>query len=311
MWIEVFRSGTFTDSRGRTQTFTESDLEQMAKVYNERVENDPSSEAPLVKGHPTDGAPAHGWVERLARRGSVLYAKLKSLSKEIIDEINEGRYRKVSISLYPNFMLRHIGLLGAETPAVDGLRPISFVSLDDAVSFDYPAGDKVEFAELRQEIRRLEIENTKLSLQNEALRNQLQKTLRESLVRSFREFAKQVNESGEYLLIPPAKEEQFVELLEYCAKVDELLRAKHSEEFPENFSLLERVKQFVSELKPLPIRREYSLLRNESIAFENMFEGKKVDENRLNIHLRAKSLQKENPELSYEQALIIANKEKV
>lgn len=308
MWIEIFRSGTFTDSQGRTQTFTENDLEQMAKIYNERIEKDPSSEAPLVKGHPKDNAPAHGWVERLARRGSVLYAKLKSLSKEIIDEINEGRYRKVSISMYPNFMLRHIGLLGAESPAVKGLRPISFVEFDETVAFDYPAEENVEFAELRQEIRRLEIENSQLARQNEALRDQLQKTLRESLAKSFRQFIKDVNEKSDYLIIPPAREEQFVELLEYCAKVDELLLTSHDESFPENFSILERVKQFISEIKPLPIKREYTLARNESIAFENSFEGKKVDENRLEIHLRAKNLQKENPELSYEQALMIANK---
>ncbi|ROL56034.1 hypothetical protein D9V84_09810, partial [Bacteroidetes/Chlorobi group bacterium Naka2016] len=50
MWIEVFRTGTFTDSKGRTQTFTESDLDRIARQYNERVESDSSFEAPLVKG---------------------------------------------------------------------------------------------------------------------------------------------------------------------------------------------------------------------------------------------------------------------
>lgn len=306
MWIEIFRTGTFTDSNGRTQTFTESDLEQIARQYNERTSNDASYEAPLVKGHPQTDSPAYGWVERLARRGNVLYAKLKSVSREIIEEINAGKFRRVSISLYPNLMLRHIGLLGGETPAVSGLRPISFVELDESTNFEY-SSETVDFAELRQEIRRLENENLQLARQNEALRNDLQKAHHESLARSFRDFIRQVNASSDYVLIPPAREQTLLQILEFAAKADVNVRQTNPELFPEGFQLVESIKQFISELQPLPIKREFSMPVNSQMTFDDAFAGRKIDETRLNLHLRAKELQKENPELSYEQALFLAN----
>lgn len=306
MWIEIFRTGTFTDSNGRTQTFTENDLERIARQYNDRIESDPSYEAPLVKGHPQSDSPAHGWVERLARRGNILYAKLKSLSREIIDEINSGKYRRVSISLYPDFMLRHIGLLGGEAPAVRGLRPISFVELDESTNFEYFA-ESVDFAELRQEIRRLENENHQLALQNEALRNDLQKAHRESLARSFRDFVRRVNDSSDFVLIPPAQEQSLLKILEFASKADENVRQTNPELFPEGFNLVESIKQFLSELRPIPLKREFSMPVNEKMTFDEAFAGRKIDESRLNLHLRAKELQKENPELSYEQALFLAN----
>ncbi|MGB9772220.1 MAG: hypothetical protein ACPLX7_09665 [Candidatus Kapaibacteriota bacterium] len=307
MWIEIFRTGTFTDSKGRTQTFTESDLERIARQYNERVEGDASFEAPLVKGHPQSNSPAFGWVERLARRGNVLYAKLKSLSKEIIDEINEGRYRRVSISLFPDLMLRHIGLLGAETPAVKGLRPISFVEFDESVVFEY-ANETRDFAELEQEIRRLESENHDLARQNEALHEQLQKAYHESLAQRFREFVRRLNESSDYILIPPKKEQELVNLLEYAAKADEIIRSAKSEKFPEGYSFVDNIQRFFEEFRPVAIKQEFTHSPEQSIEFDEKFDGKKVDEKRLVLHHRARELQRKNPELSYEQALLLANK---
>jgi len=307
MWIEIFRSGTFTDSKGKTQTFTAEDLEQIARQYNERVASDSSLEAPVVKGHPESDSPAHGWVERLARRGNVLYAKLKQLSKEIIEEIKEGRYRRVSISMYPNYLLRHIGLLGGETPAVKGLRPIEFVELDETHTFEYSA-ESEDFAELRQEIRRLEIENSQLARQNESLQNQLQKAYHESLAQSFREFIRRINESSDYLLVPPSKEQALVEILEYAEQVDSYVQNANPEALRKDFSLLERIKEFLLELKPVAIRRNYTARELDVATIENPFEGRRVDEERLNLHLRAKELQKANPNLSYEQALLMANK---
>ena len=57
-WIEIARAGTFTDSKGRPQTFSAADLEQIATRYTPA-----RRDAPLVLGHPeTDAAPAFGWV---------------------------------------------------------------------------------------------------------------------------------------------------------------------------------------------------------------------------------------------------------
>ena len=70
-WIEIARTGTFTDSAGRPQTFTEDDLEAIAHAY------DPAKrDAPLVFGHPkTDAAPAFGWAARLRAENGKLFAQ--------------------------------------------------------------------------------------------------------------------------------------------------------------------------------------------------------------------------------------------
>ncbi len=305
MWIEILKTGTFTDSNGRIHTFSDEDLEHIAQMYNSQVEKNRSYEAPLVKGHPKDNSPAYGWVERLARRGKFLYAKLKSLSQEIIEDIKEGRFRRVSISLYPNLLLRHVGLLGGSTPAVDGLRPVAFIESDEASFIEYQS-DALNFAELRQEIQRLELMNSQLARQNETLRNQLLELRNESLAHSFRNFIQQLNSANDYIIVPPNKEDVLLELMQFCSIADEYFKTNKIELFPENFSFLERLKQVLLDVKPLPIRQEFSRARSEDYSYENLFDGKNVDQERLTLHLRAKQVQKDKPNLSYEEALILA-----
>ncbi len=307
MWIEIFRTGTFTDSSGVTETFTEVDLDKIVQKYNEQVEKEPSLEAPIVKGHPKSDSPAYGWVERLARRGNLLYAKLKSLSREIIDEIREGKFRKVSISLYPDYLLRHIGLLGAESPAVKGLKPISFVEMDEARAFEYSSSGSEDFAGLREEIRRLEYENSQLSHQNKALRKSLEKAHQDFLSRGFRDFVDKINNASDFLIVPPAKEQLLLQILEYSAKVDNFVRNYGSEDFSADFSLVDKIKEFFTDLKPIAIKKEYSEPLNKEISFGDEFIGKKLDDERMNLHLRAREIQKSNPHLTYEQAIMLVN----
>lgn len=122
MEIEVFKAGTWTDSAGNTRTWTEEDLQKIVQKYNEQKEH----EAPVVIGHPKDNAPAYGWVERLEKRGQSIWAIIKPTVKEFVDWVRQGLYKKVSISLYPDLLLRHIGFLGATPPAVKGLTPPQF-----------------------------------------------------------------------------------------------------------------------------------------------------------------------------------------
>lgn len=120
--IEVFRAGTWTDSAGNTRTWTEEDLDKIVQKYNSQKEH----EAPVVIGHPKDNAPAYGWVEQLERRGKSIWAKIRPTVQEFVDWVRQGLYKKVSISLYPDLLLRHIGFLGATPPAVKGLTPPQF-----------------------------------------------------------------------------------------------------------------------------------------------------------------------------------------
>lgn len=135
-WIEVFRAGTHTDSAGRQRTWTEEDLQKIAESYDPEYH-----EAPVVVGHPKDNAPAYGWVESLKVEGGKLLAKFKQVAEEFADAVKAGRFKKRSISLYPNMTLRHVGFLGAQPPAVKGLADIKFEGGEDAVVIEFGDGD--------------------------------------------------------------------------------------------------------------------------------------------------------------------------
>lgn len=128
MKIEIFRTGTHTNSNGDEKSWTEKDLDSIVSKYNPQ-----DHEAPVVIGHPKDNAPAFGWVEGLERKGSVLYATLKDLVPEFMDWVKKGLYKKRSISLHPDMTLRHIGFLGATPPAIKGLADVQFQSSESGV----------------------------------------------------------------------------------------------------------------------------------------------------------------------------------
>ena len=119
--IEIFKAGTHTDSSGNTREWTDKDLQEIASLY------DPANhEAPIVIGHPDTDSPAYGWVESLKAEGGKLLAKLKDVAPEFKDRFKRGLYKQVSIALYPDLGLRHIGFLGATPPAVKGLKQAIF-----------------------------------------------------------------------------------------------------------------------------------------------------------------------------------------
>lgn len=133
-WFEVFRAGNHTDAKGKERNFSEEDVNKIAEIYN----NQNSHLAPLVKGHPKDNEPAFGWVGKLKAEAGRLYLQFSELSKEIIEDVRDGKYKFTSISLYPNMLLRHVGILGAVPPAVKGLAPVQFTqSEEDVMSFDF------------------------------------------------------------------------------------------------------------------------------------------------------------------------------
>jgi hypothetical protein len=154
--IAIFRTGTHTDASGKTRIWTEDDLHTIAAKYNEQTEH----EAPVVVGHPKDNAPAFGWVSKLAVDGGILYASLKDLSAEFVDMVKNHRFKKRSIALYPDMLLRHVGFLGAVPPAVKGLADAVFSDRADiSVEFEFSenGGENVDekdkrIADLQREL---------------------------------------------------------------------------------------------------------------------------------------------------------------
>lgn len=120
-WIEVFSIGRWTDGAGNTSDWTLDDLKEIAESYNPQI-----YDAPIVIGHPDIDSPAYGWIDALKVEGEKLLAKPKQLVDEFKDWVKRGLYKKISISIFPDMTLRHIGFLGGAPPAVKGLKSVAF-----------------------------------------------------------------------------------------------------------------------------------------------------------------------------------------
>jgi hypothetical protein len=141
--FEIFRAGTHTATSGRSLAFSEADVAAIAAAYDPAVH-----EAPIVVGHPRDDAPAYGWVAGLQASAGALSARPQQLDAAFAELVAEGRFKKVSASFYApdsptnpkpgGWYLRHVGFLGAQPPAVKGLKAVAFAENEAGV---------VEFAE--------------------------------------------------------------------------------------------------------------------------------------------------------------------
>lgn len=136
--IQIFKPGTHAAMRGDVLSFSESDIAATAAAY------DPAKhEAPLVIGHPKHDAPAYGWVKSLSVTGAALDAEPSQVDPEFAELVSSGRFKKISASFYrpdsPSnpvpgvFYLRHVGFLGAQPPAVKGLKAVEFGDSDEGI----------------------------------------------------------------------------------------------------------------------------------------------------------------------------------
>jgi hypothetical protein len=166
-FIEIFKTGTHTDSAGREREWTERDLDKIVEKYNSQKEH----EAPIVVGHPKDNSPAFGWVESLKREGNKLLAKVKDVAENFKEWVNQGLYKKRSISLYPDMLLRHVGFLGAVPPAVKGLADFKFQDdnkeileyFEENKTFKEEDMTKEEIEAMREKLAQVEAEKKKLA----------------------------------------------------------------------------------------------------------------------------------------------------
>ena len=144
--IEIFRPGRHTDDQGIAHHFSEADVDGMAASYNPALR-----EAPLTVGHPKDNLPAYGWVKAVSRNAAgVLAITPHNVEPQFAEMVADKRFPKRSASFYPpqapnnptpgKWYLRHVAFLGAQPPAIAGLKDIQF-SEDDA-------GGAVSFSEI-------------------------------------------------------------------------------------------------------------------------------------------------------------------
>ncbi|CAP44762.1 hypothetical protein [Bordetella petrii] len=150
--IEIFRPGTHTAMSGETIGFTEAQLRASAAAYDPTLH-----EAPIVIGHPRADGPAYGWVKGL-RYAESLEAEPDQVEPQFAELVEAGRFKKVSASFYrpdsPSnpvpgvFYLRHVGFLGAQPPAIKGLRQVEFAdgAGGDVVELEF--SEAMEFGEV-------------------------------------------------------------------------------------------------------------------------------------------------------------------
>jgi len=134
--LQIFRSGSFTAMGGEEFSFSDADLRATAAAYRPELH-----EAPLVVGHPKDDAQAFGWVRGLTVRDGNLEADPDQVDEKFAELVRAGRFKKISASFYrpeskqnpvPGvWYLRHVGFLGAQPPAVKGLRPPAFAGSEE------------------------------------------------------------------------------------------------------------------------------------------------------------------------------------
>lgn len=155
--IHIFKPGTHTAMSGATLEFTEHDLAMSAQAYDPALH-----EAPLVVGHPSHDAPAYGWVKALHFADGGLQAEPAQVDAEFAELVQQGRFKKISASFYPPtsaqnpkpgvYYLRHVGFLGAQPPAVKGLKQVEFAE-DDCITLEFADYDDLTIAGLFRGLR--------------------------------------------------------------------------------------------------------------------------------------------------------------
>lgn len=126
--IEIFIPGVRVDDSGRSHHFTPAMLAEIVASYNAALH-----EAPLTIGHPKDNLPAYGWVAKLyINEAGNLAIDPAQVDPAFAEMVRTGKFKKRSASFYPpdhpanptpgKWHLRHVAFLGAQPPAVKGLK---------------------------------------------------------------------------------------------------------------------------------------------------------------------------------------------
>lgn len=141
--VELFRTGRWNDIKN----FTRGDLTAMAASF---AELKLAGRVPLKLGHNeeqplTDGQPALGWLDRLwLDDDDVLRGDFTQMPKIVYDAVKNGLYNFVSVELlrdvayqgseYP-WVLSAVALLGADIPAVSGLKGLQALAMSRKIGF--------------------------------------------------------------------------------------------------------------------------------------------------------------------------------
>lgn len=150
-FVETLAVGQYTDMNGNVVDVTPEYLGKLAANYDPALH-----EAPLVIGHPETDAPAYGWVSAARVKGDKLEVQFADVEPQFEDMVRRGLFKKRSLKIYndpkkgPNGLapyIAHVGFLGAQPPAVKGLKNIQFseapgVEIEIAGDINFSEGEK-------------------------------------------------------------------------------------------------------------------------------------------------------------------------
>lgn len=130
--IEIFKPGRAIDDTGAEFNFSPADLAGMVSAYEPA-----QREAPLTIGHPAHDLPAYGWVAGLGLSADGrLVMTPRQVEPQFAEMVQAGRFPKRSAAFYPpahpnnpkpgHWYLRHVAFLGAQPPAIAGLKDTQF-----------------------------------------------------------------------------------------------------------------------------------------------------------------------------------------
>ncbi len=327
-FFEVFRAGKYPQGN-----FTEKEISEIAKNYDPKF-----CEAPITIDHQQSG-PAYGWVESAKADGDKLKVSFKDIPAEFENDVNKGKYKKVSVEIYKNLegkgaYLKAVSFLGAAIPQIKGLEPIKFMEAEaDVFEFEDTNEDGVfenfsehEIEDLKNQVAELEDQLAKFKEDNKKL--ETIKSLKEKIsaltdeVATFKEKAQGKEEIEKELTDTKAaiKKREFDEFIDKQIDKGTLVPANKNvvlsvlqeldnvQKFGEDSTVVSGFKSFIESLPPqikfgeiVTKDKQTDLLNFDIEKFSN------ADEESIEIFKQAKALaEKEN--ISFKDALLKLNK---
>jgi hypothetical protein len=134
--LEVFKPGKHPATNGQTYKFSEAQVAAIAEAYDPALH-----QAPYVIGHPKGAAPSYGWANAFTfSEGKLKITEQEKVDPAFAEMVNAGRFNKISLALYApddennpkpgSYYPHHVAFLGAQPPAVKGLKSAEFGEAD-------------------------------------------------------------------------------------------------------------------------------------------------------------------------------------
>jgi len=309
-YFEVFKAGKYPQGK-----FTKKEIADIAKNY------DPAfCEAPVTLDHQQTG-PAYGWVENVKADGDKLKVSFKEMPEEFQKDVNDGKYKRVSVELYRNLegkgaYLKAVSFLGAATPQVKGLEPVKFMEAESD-TYEFISDDDTEQF-TQEDIDELKNQIADLENQVQMFKEKIS-TLTDE-VATFKEKAQGKEETQKELddIKKSIKKKEYEDFIEKQIDKGTLVPANKDvvlsvlreidnvQKFGEDSTVISDFKSFIESLPPQISFGETATKNKQTETNEDTAKFANADEESLEVFKKAKALAtKEN--ISFKDALLKLN----